>query len=172
MRNDVRLGRGDAARAEIAAEGCPPEKAGGRYKCNDKSEPLGREIVARARRAVPVRIRGNVKVRGNWGAASSAPTEYWGASAAGSAGRRGGNWMVLEPSIAGWGTRLGSSLYSAWVRLDNLGRCVDFAADAGDGWVSSGEHAGTRMFLRAHERTKAFEKSSCGRRHRQCVSGT
>ena len=39
--------------------------------------------------------------------------------------------MVLGPSIAGYGTRLGSSLYSVWVRLDNLGRCVDFSADAG-----------------------------------------
>ena|SRR5277367_6980889 len=46
MRNDVRLERGDAARAEIAAEGCPPKKAGGRYKCNHNSEPLRREIGA------------------------------------------------------------------------------------------------------------------------------
>jgi hypothetical protein len=42
------------------------------------------------------------------------------------------DWMVLEPSVAGYGTGLASILYYAVLRLDNLGRCVDDAGDAGD----------------------------------------
>src|ERR1700674_3562496 len=45
--------------------------------------------------------------------------------------------MVLELSVAGYGTRLASILYYAVVRLDNLGRCVERAADSGDEAVCS-----------------------------------
>ena len=44
--------------------------------------------------------------------------------------------MVLGPSVARYGTRAASILYYALVRLDNLGRCVDVARDAGDRVVS------------------------------------
>jgi hypothetical protein len=55
--------------------------------------------------------------------------------------------MVLEPSIAGYGTAAASILYYAVVRLDNLGRCVERAADAGDREVCSSE--GARVFDKA-----------------------
>jgi hypothetical protein len=57
-------------------------------------------------------------------------------------------WMVLEPSIADYGTRLGSSLYSAVVRLDNLGRCFDFGADAGNREVCPNARAIARQEFR------------------------
>jgi hypothetical protein len=55
------------------------------------------------------------------------------------------DWMVLEPSIASYGTPLATSLYSAWARLDNLGRCADAAAVAGNGWVCVGEYVRARV---------------------------
>ncbi len=45
--------------------------------------------------------------------------------------------IVLEPRVARYGTREASILYYAPVRLDNLGRCVERAADAGNRVVCS-----------------------------------
>ena len=70
------------------------------------------------------------------------------------------DWMVLEPSIAGYGTRLGSLLYSAGVRLDNLGRCFDFAACRGTARLVR-----TRVQVRANN-------SDCGSQLGESVCGT
>jgi hypothetical protein len=50
---------------------------------------------------------------------------------------RDGDWVVLEPTVAEYGTGVAAILYYALVRLDNLGRCVDSVAAAGDGKVRS-----------------------------------
>jgi len=99
---------------EIAAEDCTLEKAGGRHKVKVKVKVKGAHLKGPLQSQLQLR-RQLQEHRQDCLC------------------RDGLDWMVLEPSIAGYGTLAGSSLYSAGVRLDNLGRCVERAGDAGDG---------------------------------------
>ena len=77
--------------------------------------------------------------------------------------------MVLEPSVASYGTPSASSLYSMWARLDNLGHCVDVVSVAGDGLVSLGEDVRTRMLVRARVSETDQQKSGLDEVTGSCV---